>query len=86
VGGRHDGLLPQGNQHILLEPRGSRRLSSQSLLDMRLSKAIVSGESARIELLVDALNLLNMRRNQRLTICSVRISDVPPFSWTRVEP
>jgi len=26
---------PQGDQRILLEPRGSRRLSSQSLLDLR---------------------------------------------------
>src|SRR5207253_8281876 len=30
--------LPQGDQRILLEPRGSRRLSSQSLLDVRVSR------------------------------------------------
>jgi hypothetical protein len=59
-------LLPQGNQHILLEPRGSRRLSSQSLLDVRLSKTIVSRESARIELLVDVLNLLNNTAEEEL--------------------
>ena len=29
--------LPQGDQRILLEPRGSRRLSSQTLLDLRVS-------------------------------------------------
>ena len=32
--------LPQGDQRILLEPRGSRRLSSQSLLDLRVSRTI----------------------------------------------
>ena len=30
--------LPQGDQRILLEPRGTRRLSSQSLLDLRVSR------------------------------------------------
>ena len=32
--------LLQGDQRILLEPRGSRRLSSQSLLDLRVSRSI----------------------------------------------
>src|SRR5262249_4557329 len=41
--------LPQGDRTILLEPRGTRRLSSQSPLDLRLSKTIVTRESARIE-------------------------------------
>jgi hypothetical protein len=50
--------LPQGDQRILLEPRGSRRLSSQTLLDVRLSRPVRIG-SGRIELLVDLLNLLN---------------------------
>jgi hypothetical protein len=50
--------LPQGDQRILLEPRGSRRLSSQTLLDVRLSRPIRIG-SGRIELLIDLLNLLN---------------------------
>ena len=35
--------LPQGDQRILLEPRGSRRLSSQSLLDLRVSRTIRFG-------------------------------------------
>jgi hypothetical protein len=52
-------LGPQGNRRILLEPRGSRRLSSQSPLDLRLSKTILTRESARIELLLDVLNVLN---------------------------
>ena len=51
--------LPQGDQRILLEPRGSRRLSSQTLLDVRLSRPIPLGKSGRIELLLDVLNLLN---------------------------
>ena len=51
--------LPQGDQRILLEQRGSRRLSSQSLLDMRLSRTIAVGGIRRIELLVDVLNVLN---------------------------
>jgi hypothetical protein len=51
--------LPQGDQRILLEPRGSRRLSSQSLLDLRVSRTIPVGGSGRIELLLDVLNALN---------------------------
>ena len=52
--------LPQNNQQrLLIEPRGSRRLSSQSLLDVRVSRAIPFGRLGRIELLVDVLNALN---------------------------
>jgi hypothetical protein len=51
--------LPQGDQRILLEPPGSRRLSSQSLLDLRVSRTIPFGGVGRIELLVDVLNVLN---------------------------
>jgi hypothetical protein len=51
--------LPQGDQRILLEPRGSRRLSSQSLLDVRVSRMISVGGLGRIELLLDLLNALN---------------------------
>ena len=55
--------LPQtGNQptqRVLLEPRGSQRLSSQALLDLRVSRTISVGGRARIELLVDLLNALN---------------------------
>ena len=50
--------LPQGDQRILLEPRGSRRLSSQTLLDLRVSRTISLGKK-RVELLVDVLNALN---------------------------
>ena len=34
--------LPQGDQRILLEPRGARRLSSQTLLDLRVSRTALS--------------------------------------------
>lgn len=52
--------LPQnGQQRILIEPRGSRRLSTQSLLDLRLSRAFTIGSMGRIELFLDLLNALN---------------------------
>ena len=50
--------LPQGEQRILLESPGSRRLSPQTLLDVRLSRTIRVGR-ARVELLFDVLNALN---------------------------
>ena len=52
--------LPQNTQQrILLEPRGTRRLSSQSLLDLRVSRTIAFRGVGRIELLLDVLNALN---------------------------
>jgi hypothetical protein len=55
--------LPQtGNQptqRILIEPRGSRRLSAQSLLDLRVSRAFGLGDMGRLELMLDVLNALN---------------------------
>ncbi|MGH9257195.1 MAG: TonB-dependent receptor [Vicinamibacterales bacterium] len=51
--------LPQGDQRILLEPPGSRRLSSQTLLDLRVSRTLRFGGAGRVELLMDLLNLLN---------------------------
>ena len=50
--------LPQGDQRVLLEPRGARRLSSQSMLDVRVSRPIRVGPG-HIDLIVDILNLLN---------------------------
>jgi hypothetical protein len=52
-------VLPQGDQRVLLEPRGTRRLPAQTLLDLRLSKAFAPGGATRIELLLDVLNALN---------------------------
>ena len=48
---------PQGDQRILLETRGSRRLSSQTLVDLRVSRTISMGAATRIELLLDVFNL-----------------------------
>jgi hypothetical protein len=59
-------LGAQGDRRILLEPRGTRRLSSQSPLDLRLSKTIITRESARIEVLVDVLNVLNDMAEEEL--------------------
>ena len=49
----------QGTVRVLLEPRGSRRLSSQTVLDLRVAKTLTFASVGRIELRLDALNLLN---------------------------
>jgi hypothetical protein len=51
--------LPQGEQRVLLEPRGSRRLPAQTLLDVRVSRTISRSGVGHIELLADLLNALN---------------------------
>jgi hypothetical protein len=51
--------LVQGDQRVQLEPRGSRRLSSQSLLDLRVSRRFSFGAAGRIEIMLDVLNALN---------------------------
>jgi hypothetical protein len=51
--------LPQGDQRVQLEPRGTRRLSSQSMLDLRISRTIAVGQLGRVELMLDVLNALN---------------------------
>jgi Carboxypeptidase regulatory-like domain/TonB dependent receptor-like, beta-barrel/TonB-dependent Receptor Plug Domain len=58
--------LPQGDQRVLIEPRGSRRLSSQTLLDLRLSKAFSIHATTRVELFADLLNALNDTAEERL--------------------
>ena len=59
--------LPQGDQRILLETRGTRRLSSQTLVDLRLSRPITWHGSSRVELFVDVLNALNDTAEESLT-------------------
>jgi hypothetical protein len=63
--------LPQtGNQptqRVLLEPRGSQRLSSQTLLDIRVSRVFSLGRAGRIELLADVLNALNDSAEEALS-------------------
>ena len=51
--------LPQGSQRVLLESPGSRRMSSQSLLNLRVSRTLTFGGLGRIELLLDVLNVLD---------------------------
>ena len=63
--------LPQGDQRILLEPRGPRRLPSQTLIDLRVSKAIPCGSVGRLELLVDVLNVLNRATQEGLATDNV---------------
>jgi hypothetical protein len=53
-------INPQnGQQRVLIEPRGSRRLSSQSILDVRVSRMFFKSRQQRVELLLDVLNALN---------------------------
>ena len=53
-------INPQNSQQrVLLEPRGTRRLSAQSILDLRVSRKLLSGHAAHMELLLDVLNALN---------------------------
>jgi hypothetical protein len=58
--------LSQGDQRVLLEPRGTRRLSSQTLLDLRLSRTISVGGLGRVELFADVLNALNETAEEAL--------------------
>jgi hypothetical protein len=58
--------LPQGDQRVLIEPRGSRRLSSQSLLDLRVSRGFEVAAGARIDLALDLLNTLNNTAEEAL--------------------
>jgi hypothetical protein len=50
---------PQAGQRIMIETRGSRRLSSQSLLDLRVSKMLRLGSAGTMDLRFDVLNVLN---------------------------
>jgi hypothetical protein len=58
--------LPQGLTRILLETPGTRRLSSQKLLDVRLSRAIEIAPRTRVELLLDVFNAFNSTAEERL--------------------
>jgi hypothetical protein len=44
---------------VMIEPRGTRRLSSQTLLDLRVSRAFRLSDAGRVELCLDVLNALN---------------------------
>ena len=58
--GRNDaGIAAARQPKSLLEPRGTRRLSSQSLLDVRVSKTLPIGAVGSADVILDVLNLLN---------------------------
>ena len=79
--------LPQtGNQptqRVLLEPRGSRRLSSQTLVNVRVSRMISLGRAGRVELLVDVLNALNDTAEEALATDNL-FSPSPSFGQPTV--
>jgi hypothetical protein len=50
--------LAQGSRRILLEPRGTQRLPSQSLVDLRVAKTLPAGRAGTVELILDVLNVL----------------------------
>ena len=58
--------LPQGLTRILLESPGTRRLSSQTLMDLRLSRTIALAQRTRLELLLDVFNAFNSTAEERL--------------------
>lgn len=58
--------LPQGDQRVLLEPRGTRRLPSLTMVDVRFSKTVALGGLGRVELLVDVLNAFNQATEEGL--------------------
>jgi hypothetical protein len=58
--------LPQGLTRILLESPGTRRLSSQTLMDVRLSRAFELAPKTRVELLLDVFNAFNNTAEERL--------------------
>jgi hypothetical protein len=76
--------LPQGAQRVLLEPRGSRRLSSQTLVDLRVSRPIMLGRLGRIDVLLDVLNLLNGTAEESLATETLMTETV--FSPTFGQP
>jgi hypothetical protein len=58
--------LPQGLTRVLLETPGARRLSSQTLVDLRVSRTISLNGAVQIDLLFDLLNALNDQAEEEL--------------------
>ncbi len=59
-------VVERHDQRVLLETRGSRRLSSQSLLDLRVSRPIAFGGLGRVDLIFDVLNAFNDTAEEEL--------------------
>jgi len=62
--------LPQGDQRILLEPRATRRLSTQTLVDFRVSRTLPCG-NGKVQLLLDVLNAFNEAAEEGLATDNV---------------
>ena len=58
--------LPQGLTRVLLETPGTRRLSSQTLVDLRVSRTFSLNGIMQVDLLLDLLNVLNDNAEERL--------------------
>jgi hypothetical protein len=58
--------LPQGLTRVLLERPGTRRMSAQTLVDIRVSRAIEFAANRRVELLLDVFNAFNTTAEERL--------------------
>jgi hypothetical protein len=64
--------LPQGDVRVQLEQRGPRRLSSQTLMDLRLSRPFAIGTAARVELLLDVFNVFSDTAEEGVATDNVR--------------
>lgn len=73
------------NLRILLEPRGTRRLSSQTLLDLRMSRRFALGQGRGIELLLDVLNALNESAEESI-VADVQTSETVKLNPTFGQP
>ena len=61
------GLVAHDRQmRVMIEPRGSRRLSSQTRLDVRVARTFRAGSMSRIELAFDLFNALNDTAEERI--------------------
>ena len=69
--------LPQGDQRVQLEARGTRRLEAQTVLDVRLAAAIPFGRLVHLELLADILNALNDKSAETIATDNI---DSPTFA------
>lgn len=73
--------VPQNSTlRILLEPRGTQRLSSQTLVDLRLSRRVTFAPGRSVELLLDVLNALNDAAEESI------VTDVAVFELTKGSP
>ncbi len=61
---------------VLIEPRGTRRLASQTLLDLRVSRTFRLSAVARLDLYLDVLNLLNDTAEESIRSASYDATNV----------